>query len=360
MAKRRQLEVPSPETLKELEEGFARETSRPGIRAPIADVAADAAARIDPLPQHLREENAQDRADAKALREAREKGLVLTELSIHDIEADALTRDRMDIDPEELTELKLSIAKNGMRMPIEVYEMEETEQTGKYGLISGYRRLTAMREMHELTGGRKYGTVAAFIRTPETMADAVVSMIEENEVRSQLSQYERGRAAALAVYMEVFKTLDEAIGAMFASASKAKRSKIRSFALVHEELGDMLRFGRELTERQILRIATGLRGGKTQAMREALEVHAISDAADEWTVLEPLIAEAEGVAPDPTRGGRPKKTIQRGPEIPLANGMSVEKVKTEDGFAIRLRGRYVNEDIVDQCIDRIRYLLEEV
>ena len=43
MARRRQLEPPSPEALKELEEGFARE-NRSGLRMPIADVVGEAAA----------------------------------------------------------------------------------------------------------------------------------------------------------------------------------------------------------------------------------------------------------------------------------------------------------------------------
>ena len=44
MAKRRQLEVPSAEALKEIEEGFARETSRINTRTPVSHVAADAEA----------------------------------------------------------------------------------------------------------------------------------------------------------------------------------------------------------------------------------------------------------------------------------------------------------------------------
>ena len=358
MAKRRQLEVPSPETLRELEEGFARETPHPGTRAPIADVAADAAARTDPLPQHLREENARDRADAKLLRDAQKKGLILTELPIDTISVDTLTRDRITLDDAEMAELKLSISKNGLRMPIEVFKTDTEEDTGAYALISGYRRLTAMRQLHAVTGDAKYGLIAAFIRAPETLVDAMVAMIEENEVRSPLSQYERGRAAAMAVYQEIFSSVDEAVNALFASASKAKRSKIRSFALVHEELGDMLRFATDLNERQCLRIATGLRGGKTEAMRKALEAHDITDSAGEWAVLEPYVAEAEGAPPDPSRGGRPRKLVERGTAEPLSNGITLEKVKTEDGFSIRLRGELVDDRLIKQVMERVKDILE--
>ena len=57
---------------------------------------------------------------------------------------------------------------------------------------------------------------------------------------------ERGRAAAMAVYDGVFPSLDEAVQMLFGSGSKAQRSKIRSFALVVEELGDMLSFATHL------------------------------------------------------------------------------------------------------------------
>ena len=360
MAKRRQLEVPSAEALKEIEEGFARETSRVGTRAPIADVAADAARHTDPLPQHLREENARDKADAKALRLAREKGLVLTEVPLHEITADALSRDRLKMDEEDLAELRRSIADHGLRLPIEVFEPSNPEAAGKYALISGFRRLAAVRELNALSGGERHQTITAFVRKPDTLADAIVAMIEENEIRTGLSQYERGRAAAITVHDGVFATVDEAVATLFSSASKAKRSKIRSFALVHEELGDMLRFGPELSERQCLRIATGLRAGQSEAMRNALESHAVGTAEDEWAVLEPLIEAVEGVGSDPKRGGRPRNVVERSKPVRLANNVTMERVQTEDGYAIRIRGDHVNEEMIELVMDRIKFLLEEI
>ncbi|WP_299146600.1 ParB N-terminal domain-containing protein [uncultured Tateyamaria sp.] len=360
MAKRRQLEVPSAEALKEIEEGFARETTPRSPRAPIADVVADAASRSDPLPQHLREENARDRADAEALRQARARGLVVVELPIHDITSDALSRDRVDLNEEDMAELRRSIAEHGVRLPIEVFEPTNPDAAGKFALISGFRRLAAVRELNALSGGERHTTIPAFVRAPDTLADAVVAMIEENEIRTGLSQYERGRAAAIAVHDGVFASVDDAVNALFSSASKAKRSKVRSFALVHEELGDMLRYGPRLTERQCLRIAGGLRAGHAEAMRQALESHTVDTPADEWLVLEPIIESAEGDGPDPKRGGRPRKVVERSAPVRLANRVTMEKVQTEDGYAIRLRGTHVNDELIEQVMDRIRFLLEEI
>ncbi|WP_299211095.1 ParB N-terminal domain-containing protein [uncultured Tateyamaria sp.] len=360
MAKRRQLEVPSAEALKEIEEGFARETPGPTRRAPIADVAADAALHADPRPLADREDQARTAAEIEAFKDAKARGLVAVELPVKEIRADALSRDRVGLNEEDMAELRRSIADHGLRLPIEVFEPSNPEGAGKYALISGFRRLAAVRELNELSGGQRHQTIPAFVRSPDSLAAAVVAMIEENEIRSGLSQYERGRAAAVAVHEGVFASVDEAVATLFSSASKAKRSKIRSFALVHEELGDMLRFGPDLSERQCLRVAAGLRAGQSENMRQALESHAIGNADDEWAVLEPLIEAIEGMAPDPSRGGRPRKVVERSAPVRLANKVTMERVQTEDGFAIRLRGPHVNEELIEQVMDRIKYLLEEI
>mmetsp|Transcript_23200 Transcript_23200/g.39777 ORF Transcript_23200/g.39777 Transcript_23200/m.39777 type:complete len:361 (+) Transcript_23200:492-1574(+) len=360
MAKRRQLEVPTPEALKEIEEGFARETTAPTRRAPIADVAADAALLADPRPVAEREDRARAEAELSAFQDARDRGLVAQEIPLDEITADALSRDRMGLDEEDMAELRRSIADHGLRLPIEVFEPTNPDAAGRYALISGFRRLAAIRELNALSGGTRHQTIPAFVRSPDTLADAVVAMVEENEIRTGLSQYERGRAAAVAVHEGVFVSLDDAVATLFSSASKAKRSKIRSFALLHEELGDMLRFGTVLSERQCLRVAAGLRAGQSEAMRKALESHAVGNAADEWAVLEPLIEAIEGVAADPSRGGRPRKVVERSAPVKLANSITMERVQTDDGFAIRLRGKYVNEELVAQVMDRIKYLLEEI
>ncbi|WP_311199555.1 hypothetical protein [Phaeobacter inhibens] len=49
--------------------------------------------------------------------------------------------------------------------------------------------------------------------------------------------------------------------ALFGAASKAKRSKVRSFAAVHEGLGDLLRYPNALSEKAGLKLAAALRSG---------------------------------------------------------------------------------------------------
>lgn len=51
-------------------------------------------------------------------------------------------------------------------------------------------------------------------------------MVEENEVRANLSHYERGRIAVLAAEQGHFTHVEEAVARLSGAASKAKRSKI--------------------------------------------------------------------------------------------------------------------------------------
>lgn len=360
MARRRQLVAPSPEALKEIEAGIDRDLSRTGLRPPIADVVADAASHADPLPQAEREAIARDKSDANRLRAAEDKGLVAIEIPLHEVTADALNRDRISLDEEDMQELMTSILANGLRLPIEVFESESSDGGGHYALISGYRRLAALRRLNAQSDGSKFRTIAAFVRTPGTIAKAMVSMIEENEVRSGLSQYERGRAAATAVHEGVFPSVDDAVSVLFQSASKAKRSKIRSFALIHEELGDMLLHGTGLNERQCLRIAASLRLGQAEAMRQALEAIQARSSAEEWEALLPVIEGSERSAPqEKSRGGRPKseKSIRKSRRTEIGNGVAIEQEEGPSGFAIRFHGDGVDADLIARAMAALEQVL---
>ncbi|WP_264214586.1 ParB/RepB/Spo0J family partition protein [Leisingera thetidis] len=361
MARRRQLETPSAEALKEIEAGIDRDLARsPGLRPPIADVVADAARHADPLPQADREATARDRADAARLRAAEDKGLVALELPVEDITADALNRDRIVMDEEEMQELMASISANGLRLPIEVFRPLNPDDAGRFALVSGYRRLTAVRRLNAISGGERFQTIPAFVREPGSIANALVAMIEENEIRSGLSQYERGRAAASAVHDGVFQTVDEAVAELFQNASKAKRSKIRSFALIHEELGDMLAYATGLNERQCLRLAAALRAGAGEPIRAALEQAGARSAAEEWDAMLQFIEQSEGAPQDPSRGGRPRtvQKLEKSRRTRVANGISIEREYGPGGYAIRFHGANVTSELVDAVMDNVRHLLE--
>ncbi|MCV6592136.1 MAG: ParB N-terminal domain-containing protein [Silicimonas sp.] len=344
MAKRRKLETPSAEALSRIEEEFRSETvSRSGV-APIAQVAAEAASETEVLGAETRAKL----AEADVFREAREKGLVLAEIPIDRIHAEELVRDRAVVDREELNELRSSILQNGMRLPIEVFELPQKTEAHDYGLISGYRRLLAMREAATVTEAARFQTIKAIIRTPETSAESVAAMVEENEVRADLSHFERGRIAVLAAQNGTFVNVEEAVDRLFAFASRAKRSKIRSFAMIFEELGDLLEFPDLLTERQGLRLAAALRAGGEGEMRAALALSEAATPEEEWAQVNTFIEAQEAVPKDRHRGGRPAEataSARRRNMVETPRGVVIEWSKMKRGYSVQLKGDIDPEEI---------------
>lgn len=370
MAKRKRLEAPSADALKEIEEGFARETSGNsalGPMPPIAQVAGEAAAGSSALGAEERLKAVRDSTDAERYRKALAEGLIVEEIRIIDIHSEALARDRVNVDAEEMEELKASIRAHGLRLPIEVYPNHQSSEADvpRYGLISGWRRLMAVRDLMVEARGEDHTKIKAIVRAQTASADSYVAMVEENEIRSDLSQYERGRIAVMAAGQGAFGSVEEAVNALFHAGSKAKRSKIRAFAELHEELGDLLSHAHKLSERQGLRVVAAIRAGLTTELRRSLETGQISgfgsDAAGEWALLEPVVLDAEALDKPAKAPGRPRaKSRDEYGEgvVTLANGITLKRETDARGYCIRLEGGAVNAELLDVVMQEIRRVLE--
>ena len=138
MAKRKRLTAPDPERLAVPQERHAMPMSDipTGIiptprRAPIADVAgqASAVAALEKV--------------AAEMQAARSEGRMAIKIALEDIAGNYLSRDRVALDEAEMEVLTASLRSRGQQTPIEVVEIEG----GKYGLISGFRRVQALRAM---------------------------------------------------------------------------------------------------------------------------------------------------------------------------------------------------------------------
>ena len=124
--------------------------SRPGLEAsalappPIAQVAGETSA-VAALAEV-----------SGALAGARAEGRLVQRLPLDAVEIDYLVRDRLGIDVEEMAALVESIRLHGQRTPIEVTEIApgsvSGNVSGRFGLISGWRRLTALRQLADETG----------------------------------------------------------------------------------------------------------------------------------------------------------------------------------------------------------------
>ena len=199
---------------------------------------------------------------AETLRRARDEGRMVLELPLDAIAPDHLARDRLPAEDAEAVALRESLRLHGQRMPIEVTPLAGALP---YGLISGWRRLEALKALHAETGEARFATVQALVRRPETAADAYVAMVEENEIRVGLSQYERARVAARATERGVFESEKAALLALFATASRPKRSRIRAFLEIYHALDGSLRFPAQLPERLGLALVERIRAGGGRA-----------------------------------------------------------------------------------------------
>lgn len=248
----------------------------PKTRAPIADVAQDASA------------SAALTEIAQTLTDARAEGRLIQKIPLDKISDDYLVRDRIAVDDAEMTTLVDSLRERGQQTAIEVTALEG----GTYGLISGWRRVQALRSLEATE-------VLAIIRTPQDSADAYLAMVEENEIRVGLSYYERARIVARAVDQGIYPRDRVALNALFHAASRPKRSKIGSFVGIVRALDDHLRFPTALTERTGLALAQALEAdaGLTGTLGAALTQAAPQTADQEAAVLADALAPAPSTKP---------------------------------------------------------------
>ncbi len=281
MAKRKRLTPAQPDYLDtETPVLETKSMGFPPARAPIAQVAGEASAAA--ALQEL----------AGEMNRARDEGRLIQSLPLDAVEVGYLVRDRILADDAELQVLIESLKARGQQTPIEVVRLED----GRYGLISGWRRLTALRKLLDATGDARFATVQAILRRPETAAEAYVAMVEENEIRVGLSYYERARVAAKAVEQGVYGSEKEALLELFASASRAKRSKIRSFLPLYHALDHGLRFASAIPERLGLALSGALEqeAGFAEDLCIALLQAAPDTPEAEVTCLEAALAKSAG------------------------------------------------------------------
>ena len=278
MAKRKRLTPPNSDYLDTVTtESESKPLGFPATPAPIAQVAGEAsmAAALDQISGEMKR--------------ARDEGRMIQAIALDQIDAAYIERDRIQADDGQMQELITSIRERGQQTPIEVIQLEQ----GRYGLISGWRRVTALRQLHGETGDPRFSTVQAIQRRPDSASDAYVAMVEENELRVGLSYYERARIAAKAVEHKVYETEKQALLKLFSTASRAKRSKIRSFLPIYHALDGALQFPGAINERLGVRLSHALtdRSDLAEHLRDKLRGKPAETADQERDQLESALAD---------------------------------------------------------------------
>ena len=293
---------------------------------PIASVAGDASATA--ALEELSE----------TLRRARAEGRMITPIPLSQIDETYLVRDRVVVDGEDMDALKTSIQARGQQTPIEVVELGKD----RYGLISGWRRLQALR-------ANGADTANAIITAPREAPDAYIAMIEENEIRVGLSYFERARIVVKSVQAGVFDSHKSALQSLFSTASRAKRSKVKSFIPLVQALGDHLRFPAELGERFGLQLSKALLSDPyaPRRMSSALRVADPQSAQAEQDALSEALKQGLETEEKPMS---PKVSKAKVRSVSPIDGVQVSTT----GSAITLQGKRVDPMLYNDLLQWLK------
>ncbi len=351
MAKRKRLTPAQPTYL----DGAAPHPRAPETKAmplsaaPIAQVAGEAAAAAA-----LAEV-------AQELQSARAEGRMIERLPLDAIDDRHLVRDRLEQNEEEMGALVDSLRARGQQMPIEVVALPASAGRHSYGLISGWRRLTALRRLSRETGDEKFASVRAMVITPDTAQDAYVAMVEENEIRVNLSHYERARIAVRAMKEGVYPTQKAALQGLFGNATRSKRSKIGTFIQLVEAFDEDLYFPAAISEKLGLALARemGRDPGFADALVERLRNSPRDSAETEIQVLSDMLydrqqppAPSDEVIPPTQVGSRvPSSAAPKGERIVSRVTDGIEMVFSPDQGRIELRGKAVSKLLAEALQD---------
>lgn len=313
----------------------------PSVAAPIAQVASETAATA--ALEEL----------SDVLETARAKGLMIEELSLATIDPSYLVRDRVSYDEAEMQGLMQSIMLRGQQTPIEVVKFDVPKEGKTHGLISGWRRMEALNRLYkENSEPERFTTIKARIVHPNDAQEAYVAMVEENEIRVNLSHYERARIALKALEMGLYDDQRRAILGLFGNASRTKRSKIASFAALVTALDSSLRFPTAISEKLGLGLVSRLDAdaGFAPALRDKLCVASVSQATQEVEILSAALEENQSLrsslgtknASDPIRDRTTDLSPAPGPSasvppVPIAETAGAAKNWQELPGGLRLR-----------------------
>jgi len=367
MAKRKRLTPAQPTYLSASDTGPALAPGPLSVgAAPIAQVASDtsAAAALEEL--------------SGVLENARAKGLMIEELPLAAVDETYLVRDRIVQDEEDMRALMDSIRARGQQTPIEVVKRDGAVAGKTHGLISGWRRLTALNRLYAETSDPKFASVKALVVRPDSAADAYLAMVEENEIRVNLSHYERARIAMRALAEGIYPDQRKALLGLFQNVPRAKRSKIASFVTLVEALDEVLRyptaipeklglglahlietepgFGPQLADHlrasdrefagEELAILHGALNARNAVLSERLETEAAASAAPSPAPSGPPAAAAAPEHSSPPRAAPPPASTASGRRITCEAAPGVQLAFAAEAQVIELSGENVTPDLL--------------
>lgn len=223
----------------------------------------------------------------------RQAGLLLEEIPVDLIDEAHFMRDRIVNDGDAFLELRSSIYESGQKTPIEVTLISDKGLSLQYGLVSGWRRLRAIRAIRD-TGDPGFETINARVLHHD-VSSALVAQAIENEVRKDISPFERAIFIHRTVNSDAFESIDHAIKRMYGHASAAKQSKIRSLVKLADFIGDLIVHPDCITEKMGLQLVKYFEAGAGDLKARKMLQEAPKDRskAEELVLLRKYLSDAK-------------------------------------------------------------------
>ena len=233
-----------------------------------------------------------------------------------------LARDRTILVQSDYDELLQSILRTGLRQPIEIYQIETPDEDDRadnitHGLISGFRRLHAFRDLNDNYAPGKFAEIPAIVRPFSSVTEALRNMVEENELHAQVAPWEKGYLLTQTMNDNLFPNIDAAIEGLYPTAHATKRSRLRAYAKVYAELEGILKI-----------------------------------PEPQWRVIEPLLIEFETAlaAASPAMNGHAARPIRFA--VPKS-GIRIRRELTKNGWALHFSGHEATSGFMDDVFDNL-------
>ncbi|MFT7135576.1 MAG: ParB family chromosome partitioning protein [Akkermansiaceae bacterium] len=260
--------------------------------------------------------------------ERREQGGVVENIPLGEVFTHMLVRDRFPGDEVELDSLVTSIKDLGLSNPIRV--LRRPDGAG-VELVQGYRRLSAYKALLAQDDDPQWATIPALVLAGDTDIGGLYRrMVDESVIRKDLSFAEMARAAQTYAMDPATdaKDLSDAVAKLFQSATYSKRSYIRSFAFLLDQIGEYLAYPTEVPRALGVTVA--------RALKDRPEIKAsIRDDLHDWD-MRGLLDELDILR---RHSGQDEVEVRGYPNavVPVANAKrgAAEPSKTKTTFDIR-------------------------
>ena len=188
-------------------------------------------------------------------------------LPLDQIHSSDLPRDRLNLEGQAgsaaMEELKASLRLRGQRTPVTV--CRDTQD--RYQLVSGWRRMTALRQLAQEQGEAAPMITARLTGLNEARIELYIDMVESNLLHQDLSFGEMAQLALTAAADPALQEfgVGEMVTRLYGSLHKMKRSYIRSFIYLLQVLGDSVQYPDKISRNQGVAVSRKLKNAPETA-----------------------------------------------------------------------------------------------